>query len=186
MPNMTGLILLGSAMLVATPVATLAEVPVALGAPLENGSFEEIDPRNSLPSGWSARDAETVIIRIDGQTARDGKHSVQMLFGGLNETCFVVRHVTLPKVHSAVFRVSAWVRGLDFDGNACLEVYHYPNPRGAFQSKKMTGTFLWQRISVDLPCRPEDKELQIRVQAAGSWGQVWFDQVEVTAGEGSK
>lgn len=148
---------------------------------VSNGSFEEVLPETGLPAGWGLL-GQGDPVRVDEAVACDGKRSLKVTLRGGGAGATVVGMLKVQPERACVYRVSVRVRTFDFNGTASLFVSPYPLPSQARVSpEKPTGTQDWRTLSVDVPVDPKVNGLQLRLIAAGSLGQVWWDQVEIAA-----
>ena len=184
MKNLSCAVLLGWVILIA--LAGLASAaPPAEPAKVEvpNGSFEEVSPENGLPAGWGLL-GQGDPVRMDEEVACDGRRSLKVTLRGGGAGATVVGMIKVQPERACVYRVSVRVRTFDFNGTASLFVSPYPLPSQAqFSPEKLTGTQDWRPLTVDVPVDPKVNALQLRLITAGSLGQVWWDQVEITVRE---
>ena len=153
---------------------------------LPNASFEEVDPSTRKPAPWNL---PAGIGSVDDTVARTGKRSVKICFKGPRESGMVVAMIPVPPVPPApqisntatgTYRLSVYVRSLDFDGQVQLHVFTYPASTGKnYLSDTLTGTGDWRRLTLDIPAQQSIQSLQVRLNVGGSWGQVWFDDASI-------
>ena len=168
-----------------TVIALLSALLLIAAAPgkktlldVKNASMEQVPDGKSTPAHFPRFYGGLALT--DGTVAFDGKRSVKMLLRGKFESfgMYQMIRARVPVGKTCRFRVR--VRTHDLAGRAYLMVYRYPAPfKQTFRSKrKISGTNEWTALEASLPAKAGGDAFMVRMMVDGTWGRVWWDQLE--------
>ncbi len=150
-----------------------------------NGSFESTNLELTAPTEWHFFPVQATGISIDRQAAYEGRNALHMQFDPAQPKAqgFVVTQMVKRRYEAGKrFRFSCWVKSRDLLGKAMLGVFRYPvvaEDREVIYSTVLRGTHDWTQLSVTFDVRPGMTDCQVRCQAGGTDGEVWFDGAEL-------
>ena len=150
---------------------------------VQNGSMEQVAANAKLPTGY-VQWGDPGLIQVDPTVAFEGKQSVKVVLSGESATVAMYQPVTHTVPEGMYCRFRVRVRTHDLDGQACLWVHRYPAPLTDVDhySRKISGTQDWTTLEVTVPAK-KDNQFQVFMLTTGTWGRVWWDNLEASMEE---
>jgi hypothetical protein len=180
--NALTLIVVAMTVMAADPLAQPPKPPLSV----TNASMEEVAVNAKAPTGYVIWGTPGGLIQSDPTVAFEGKRSVKLTLKGESETFGVYQSVASTAPEGAKCRFRARVRTQDLDGQAYLMIYVYSTrPLGEpyFSATRISGTQDWTTVEAVVPAHKEGKLFQVFMLVTGTWGRVWWDNLEASVEE---
>lgn len=169
---------------------TLAEWKVNFA---DNPSVEDDANRDQVPEGWDASPyGSPARLDWDSEVAHSGRHSLRIRDtkhptstvwkDNTGRWVSVKRRSVTP---GTTYTLEAWVKTQDVTGRAIAQIAWWNQNKWLAESnsKAVTGTSDWQRVTVTANAPPEADTAMIYLGLSNSQGAAWFDDINMIEGD---